>query len=189
MFASLRFLLVGFALFGFAGAAMAQHPCPGYVTTNALSPVPRNAAITLTGRADTRQEELLRSAAAEALRRAGHPVSDQAPFIMSWRGGVSSDGLGGRSGGSVADMFSGSAFQDSDDLHWMQNVPRNTRRAPTGPMRLNGFVELRDRESRRVVWTAVISCVRQGMDDAALFATLANAVVPLIGRTENARQF
>lgn len=187
---ALRLSLLGLSLAGFAAPAFAQHPCPGYVSTNALAPVPRNAAIAVVGRADTRTEEQLRDTVIDALRRGGHPVRDDAPFQISWRGGVSADGLGRSSGGGVADMFSGSVFRDSDDLTWMQSVPRNRRSGPSGPMRVSGFVELRDRETRRVVWTAVVSCTRDAnADQAALFSTLANAVVPMIGQTANARPF
>lgn len=187
---ALSLSLLALGVSGFAGAAQAQHPCPGYVTTNALATVPRNAAIAISGRADTRNEEQLRETVVAALQRAGHPVNEQAPYLMSWRGGVSADGLGRPSGGAVADMFSGSTFRDSDDLHWMQSVPRAGRRASPGAMRLSGFVELRERESRRVVWTAVISCERApNAEQGALFATLANAVAPLIGQTANARPF
>ena len=86
-------------------------------------------------------------------------------------------------------------FQDSDDLSWVQDVPRLGRRgggggggAP-GTVRLNGVVELRERATGRVVWTAVISCDRNGNDQGALIGTLAAAVVPLIGQTVGGRSF
>ena len=55
--------------------------------------------------------------------------------------------------------------------------------------RLNGSVELRDRANGRVVWTAVLSCDRQGDDQAALIGTLVGAVVPAIGHTVAGRAF
>ena len=168
-------------------AAQSQHPCPGFVTANALAPVARTAPIGLAGRAQTETERRIHAAVTTALERTGHRVNDGAALVLSWRGGVSRDGLPG--GGGVADMFSGSAFHDSDDLHWMQDVSRLRERPRPGPLRLSAFVELRERQSRRVVWMAVISCERHGTDEAALFATLANAVAPLIGRSASAQPF
>lgn len=187
---TLSLALLALGLSGLAAPAMAQHPCPGYVTTNALAPVPRNAGIAVVGRADTRSEEQLRDAVVAALQRTGHQVRDDAPFQISWRGGVSRDSLGGPSAGGVADMFSGSMFHDSDDLTWMQGVPSVRRNVRPNPVRLSAFVELRDRSTSRVVWTAVISCTREpNAEQTQLFSTLANAVAPLIGQTLNARQF
>ena len=185
----LRSTLLAAVFLGLAAPAMAQHPCPGYVTANAMGAVPRNTPITISGNADNESERRLREAVVVALQRAGHRVTEDAPFLLSWRGGVSQDGLGRPNSRGVADMFSGSIFHDSDDLHWMQDVPRMSQRPKRGPARLSGFVELRDRESRRVVWTAVVSCERQGFDQAALFGVLTSAVVPLIGRSANAQRF
>lgn len=185
----LRTALLAAAFLGLAAPAMAQHPCPGYVTANAMGAVPRNTPITISGNADNDAERRLRDSVAIALQRAGHPVTDDAPFLLSWRGGVSQEGLGRTHSRGVADTFSGSIFHDSDDLHWMQDVPRTSQRQQRGPARLSGFVELRDRQTRRVVWTAVVSCERQGFDQAALFGVLTGAVVPLIGRSANAQRF
>lgn len=182
-----RSILAGVLVALLAAPAAAQHPCPGHITANALAPVPRQAAVALSGRADSDAETRLRDAVLAGLRRAGHAVREDAPYMLSWRGGLSRDGLG--HGGSVADMFSGSAFHDSDDLHWMQEAPRLGRRAPSGPLRLSGLVELRERDGRRVIWTAMVSCERHGADQDALFAALVGAVVPLIGRTVNAQPF
>ena len=79
--------------------------------------------------------------------------------------------------------------RDSDDLGWMQDVSRTGRRGAVPVRRLNGSVELRDRASGRVVWTAILSCDRQGDDQAALIGTLVGAVVPAIGQTVAGRAF
>jgi hypothetical protein len=61
------------------------------------------------------------------------------------------------------------------------------RRVPT--LRVSGVVELRERASGRVVWTALLSCKRHGADDAALFAHLAHAVAPFLGQAVAGRPF
>lgn len=169
-----------------APAARAQHPCPGHVSATALRPVPATASIMLGGRADSEAERGVRAAVTEALRRSGHPVAEQADYVLSWRGGMVREDAAGAGPMLFAEPDN---FHDSDDLHWMQDVPRMSQRPQRGPARLSGFVELRDRESRRVVWTAVVSCERQGFDQAALFGVLTSAVVPLIGRSANAQRF
>jgi hypothetical protein len=61
------------------------------------------------------------------------------------------------------------------------------RRIPT--LRVSGTIELRERSSNRVVWTAVLTCERHGADDDALFAHLANAVAPWLGQSLAGRPF
>ena len=112
-------------------------------------------------------------------------MAADAPYVISWRGGVSAEG---DNFGGFAHTMQGRSFRDSDDLTWAQNVPRaGGRRVPV--LRVNGLVDLRERSSGRVVWTAVLSSERSGADDEALFAHLAGAVVPLIGQSTAARPF
>ncbi len=165
--------------------AAAQGVCPGRVSANAFAPVPRDAAIAVPDRAGSPNEQRLRAAVLAALQRGGRRVAADAPYIISWRGGVSAEG---DNFGGFADTLQGRSFRDSDDLTWAQNVPRaGGRRVPV--LRVSGVVDLRERSSGRVVWTAVITCERSGADDEALFAQLANAVVPLIGQSAAARPF
>ncbi len=168
-----------------APAARAQHPCPGHVSATALRPVPATASIMLGGRADSEAERGVRAAVTEALRRSGHPVAEQADYVLSWRGGMVREDAAGAGPMLFAEPDN---FHDSDDLHWMQDVPRARRGAPPA-QRLAGVVELRERAGNRVVWTAVFSCARQGNDQAALVGTLAAAIIPLVGQAAAGRPF
>lgn len=168
-----------------AAPALAQSVCPGRISAQAFAPVPRDAAIAVPNRTQTANERTLRDAVLGALANAGRRVDPNGPFILSWRGGITAEG---DNFGGFGDTMQGRTFRESDDLTWNQNVPRaGGRTIPT--LRVNGVVELRDRASQRVVWTAVISCERHGTDDAALFAHLANAVAPLLGQAASGRPF
>ncbi len=169
-----------------AGPAFAQSACPGRISANAFAPVPRDATVAVPDRAGgSPNERALRDAVLGALANAGRRVDADAPFILSWRGGTS---IEGDNFGGFNDRTSGRTFRESDDITWTQNVPRaGGRNVPT--LRVSGSIDLRERATQRVVWTAVITCNRQGRDDAALFAHLANAVVPLIGQPAAGRPF
>jgi hypothetical protein len=174
-------LLAGLA----ATPALAQSACPGRLSANAFAPVPRNAAIAVPDREGTANERRLRGAVLAALRGAGRQVTPDAPYILSWRGGISQEGGSAR---GFADTMQDRSFREGDDLSWAHDVPRfGGREMPT--LRVSGIVELRERASNRVVWTAVLSCERQGTDDEALFGHLANAVAPLIGQPVAGRPF
>lgn len=176
-----------------ATQAAAQPACPGSLSSTALRPVPADAVYGAALRTDSADQELLRDQLFAALRRAGKRVGDPPTHVISWRGGVASGG--GTGGLSTADRLFNDrdAFQDSDDLRWMRDVPRNPRRGGgggMGPIRLSGSVELREVASGRVIWTAVLSCQRDPMaSQAALAATLVGAVVPAIGQTVGGRGF
>jgi hypothetical protein len=168
-----------------AAPAGAQSVCPGRLSANAFAPVPRNAAIAVPDRTGTENERRLRDSVIAALRTAGRQVNADAPYILSWRGGISQEG-GTQLG--FGDTMQDRTFRDGDDISWAQNVPRaGGRQMPT--LRVSGVVELRERSSNRVVWTAVLSCERHGTDDAALFAHLANAIAPWIGQPLAGRPF
>ncbi len=169
-----------------AQPALAQPVCPGRISANAFAPVPRDAAIAVPDRAGgSPNEQRLRRAVLAALQGAGRRVAADAPFILSWRGGVSAEG---DNFGGFGDTLQDRSFRDSDDLSWAQNVPRaGGRRIPV--LRVSGVVELRDRAANRVIWTAVITCERHGTDDDALFGHLATAVAPLIGQSVAGRPF
>ena len=169
-----------------APAALAQSVCPGRISANAFAPVPTGAAVAVPDRRGGSPNEMrLRDAVLAALQRNGRRVAADAPFILSWRGGVSAEG---DNFGGFGDTMQGRSFRDSDDLSWAQNAPRaGGRRVPV--LRVSGVVELRDRAANRVVWTAVITCERHGTDDEALFAHLAGAVAPLIGQSAAGRPF
>lgn len=169
-----------------APAALAQSVCPGRISANAFAPVPRDAAIAVPDRAGgSPSEQRLRRAIVAAVQGNGRRVAADAPFTLSWRGGVSAEG---DNFGGFGDTMQGRSFRDSDDLSWAQNVPRaGGRRVPV--LRVSGTVELRDRAANRVVWTAVITCERHGTDDEALFAHLAGAVAPVLGQSAAGRPF
>lgn len=168
-----------------AGPALAQSVCPGRISANAFAPVPRDAAIAVPDRAQTENERRLRAAVLGALAGAGRRVDANAPYILSWRGGISAEG---DNFGGFADTMQGRTFREGDDLTWAHDMPRmGGRRIPT--LRVSGIVDLRDRASGRVVWTAVLSCERHGTDDAALFSHLAGAVAPWIGQSLAGRPF
>jgi hypothetical protein len=169
-----------------AAPALAQSPCPGRLSANSFAPVPRDAAIAVPDRAGTENERRLRAAVLAALRSNGREVSATAPYILSWRGGISAEGGGGR---GFSDTLQGRSFRDSDDLSWAHDLPRAGRGREVPTLRVSGVVDLRERASGRVVWTAVLSCERHGADDAALFGHLANAVAPWIGRPLAGRPF
>jgi hypothetical protein len=181
----LRLSTLGLLLAGLALPAAAQSVCPGRLSANAFAPVPRHAAIAVPDRAQTASERALREAVLGALANAGRRVDPNAPYILSWRGGISAEG---DNYGGFSDRLQDRAFRESDDLSWAQEVPRmGGRRVPT--LRVSGVVELRERSTNRVVWTAVLSCERHGTDDAALFAHLANAVAPWLGQSLAGRPF
>lgn len=180
----LRFGLAALAALA-ATPALAQSACPGRLSANAFAPVPRNAAIAVPDRAGTENERRLRNAVLAALRTNGREVSANAPYVLSWRGGVSQEGGSTR---GFADTMQDRSFRDGDDLSWAQDAPRmGGRRLPT--LRVSGLVELRERASNRVVWSAVLTCERQGVDDEAMFGQLANAVAPVIGQGVAGRPF
>lgn len=176
-------LLAGLVLA--AGPALAQSVCPGRISANAFAPVPRDAAIAVPDRAQTENERRLRAAVLGALAGAGRRVDANALYILSWRGGISAEG---DNFGGFADTMQGRTFREGDDLTWAHDMPRmGGRRIPT--LRVSGIVDLRDRASGRVVWTAVLSCERHGTDDAALFSHLAGAIAPWIGQSLAGRPF
>ena len=171
------------------GPAVAQGgACPGHLSATALSPVPRDAVYGIALRNDDATGRALRDQLFAALRARGHRVGEPATHMLSWRGSLSTDGIG-RGGSDPFSFRDSDNNRDGDDLGWMQDVPRNARRGGPPVRRLNGSVELRDRTSGRVVWTAVLSCDRQGDDQAALIGTLVGAVVPAIGQTVAGRAF
>ncbi len=175
---ALRPLLLAAMLSG-AAPAFAQSPCPGQISANVFAPVPRNAAVAVPDRpGGSPGERALREAVLAALANAGRQVDANAPYILSWRGGVSVEG---DNFGGFNDRTSGRTFRESDDFSWTHDVPRmGGRTVPT--LRVTGTVDLRERATQRIVWTAFVSCNRQGRDDAAFFAFLANAVAPHIGQ-------
>lgn len=169
-----------------AAPALAQSACPGRISANVFAPVPANAAIAVPDRAGgSPNERALREAAVAALAAVGRRIDANAPYILSWRGGTSVEG---DNFGGFNDNRGGRTFRESDDITWSQNVPRaGGRTVPT--LRVSGTVDLRERASGRVVWTAVLNCNRQGSDDAAVFSHLAQAVAPLIGQSAAGRPF
>jgi hypothetical protein len=182
---ALRLFALGALLLG-AAPAFAQSPCPGQISANVFAPVPRDAAIAVPDRpGGGPNDRMLREAVLAALTQAGRRVEANAPYILSWRGSTSVEG---DNFGGFNDRASGRTFRESDDVTWTQNVPRaGGRTVPT--LRVTGTVDLRERSTQRIVWTAFISCNRHGQDDAALFAFLANAVAPFIGRPAAGRPF
>ncbi|WP_431271295.1 hypothetical protein [Dankookia sp. P2] len=174
------------ALLG-SGQAVAQPACPGHLSATALAPVPRDAVYGVALRNDDATGRALRDQVYAALRAAGRRVGEPATHVLSWRGSLSTDG--GRGGADPFSFRDADNNRDGDDLGWMRDVPRNRRGGAVPARRLNGSVELRDRASGRVVWTAVLSCDRQGDDQAALIGTLVGAVVPAIGQTVAGRAF
>ena len=169
-----------------ATPAVAQSVCPGRISAQAFSPVPRDAAIAVPDRpGGSANERALRGAVLGALANAGRRVDPNGPFILSWRGGITAEG---DNFGGFNDRSSGRTFRESDDITWTQDVPRmGGRTVPT--VRVTGTVDLRERSTQRIVWTAFINCNRQGRDDAALFGFLANAVAPHIGQPASGRPF
>ncbi|MBR0681229.1 hypothetical protein GXW74_12105 [Roseomonas eburnea] len=176
---------VALGLLSGVSPAAAQGVCPGRVSANAFAPIPRDAAIAVPNRTQTESERRLRGAVLAALANVNRRVADNAPFVLSWRGGISVEG---DNFGGFGDTMQDRTFRESDDLSWTSDVPRmGGRRIPT--LRVSGVVELRERASGRVVWTAVLSCQRHGTDDEALFSHLATAVAPLIGQSAAGRPF
>ncbi len=182
---TIRTMLLGALAVAAAMPAAAQGICPGRLSANSFAPVPRDAAIAVPESQGSPNERRLREAVLAALRDNGRQVRADAPYILSWRGGISQEG-GSQLG--FGDTMQDRTFRDSDDITWAQNAPRaGGRQIPT--LRVSGVVDLRERASGRVVWTAVLSCERHGTDDAALFAHLANAVAPWVGRPLAGRPF
>jgi len=169
--------------------AAAQQACPGYLSATTLAPVPPEAMIGIALRNDDATGTALRGALYPALQRAGYRVGEPATHVLSWRGGLAEGGAGRGGGGRGITLGDLDNNRMGDDLGWMQDAPRFGQRGTPPVRRLNANVELRDRASGRVIWTAVISCDRQGQDQAALIATLVGAVVPVIGQTVGGRAF
>ncbi|WP_165838778.1 hypothetical protein [Roseicella frigidaeris] len=168
--------------------AAAQGACPGHLSATALAPLPRDAVLGIALRSDDATSRALRDAAEAALREAGHRVGEPATHRLSWRGSLSAPG-GGRGGSDPFSFRDADNNPDGDDLSWMRDLSPRSRRGATPPQRLTGSVELRDRATGRVIWTALLSCDRQGSDQGALIRTLVGAVVPAIGETVAGRAF
>ncbi len=186
-------LACGAVLFGAAAPARAQHPCPGHISATALRPLPADASFGIALASDEEVQRALRQAALGALRAAGRRVAereDAATHLLSWRGGLGTNG----EAPSVPSLYGPiDSFHDSDDLHWMQDVPRGRaagRARSAARLRLTGVVELHERASGRVAWVAVLSCDRRATGDRdALIGALVGAVVPLIGQSASGRPF
>lgn len=170
------------------GAALAQNACPGHLSATTLAPLPRGAVLGIALRNDDATGRALREATEAALRRVGYRVGEPATHRLSWRGSLSTPG-GTRGGSDPFSFRDADNNPDGDDLSWMQDLSSPRRRGAVPPQRLTGSVELRDRATGRVIWTAVLSCDRQGSDQAALIRTLVGAVVPAIGETVAGRAF
>lgn len=182
----LRLTVFGALLLGTA-PAFAQSICPGRISANVFAPVPHNVAIAVADRPGGSPSDIrLREAVLAALANAGRRVDANAPYVLSWRGGTS---IEGDNFGAFQDNRPGRTFRESDDVTWAQNVPRaGGRTVPT--IRVSGTVDLRDRTTQRIVWTAFINCNRQGRgDEGALFTFLANVVAPYIGQPAAGRPF
>ncbi|WP_424138707.1 hypothetical protein [Roseomonas chloroacetimidivorans] len=166
-----------------------MHPCPGYISANAVRPLPPDARIDVRPTSDSRIDRALREQALFALRAAGRNVGEPATHVLSWRGSL--DVQEGAS--SLPELYgSAEASQGSDDLRWLENLPRQPwrrRAAPPVKLRLDAFVELRDVASGRIVWTGVLSCERRGGDQDALIGVLSRAVAPTVGQTILGREF
>jgi hypothetical protein len=158
--------------------AAAQSACPGVVSASAAASVPAGSSIDLVLANDGPSQVRAREAVRDALRRGGFAVSERPAFTLALRGRA------GIEGGAPFSIEPRDMFHESDDFAWLGGSPRVVRREPVAPraVRINAVVELREAATRRVVWTAVISCERRATDEA-LARHLANAVVPLIGRT------
>jgi hypothetical protein len=160
------------------GLAAAQSLCPGHVSASAAAAVPAGARIDLQLSNDGPTQLRVREVVRAALRERGFQVADRPDFVLAWRGRAA---LGG---GTGFEIESRDMFRDSDDFGWLGASPSLTRRdpRPAPVMRLNAVLELREAASRRVVWTAVVSCERRGTDEQ-LARYLTQVLAPLIGRT------
>jgi len=172
---------------GGSPATAAQHPCPGHLSATALEPVPAGSLFGTTLSDESPTQHLLRERLFESLRATGHKLGDPPTHLLSWRGILGTSGVaGGLADRLQHDMGS---HHDSDDLRWMQALPRSRLHAAPAARWLHAVVELRARESEHVVWIAVLSCERHGSDPEALAETLIGAVVPAIGHTVTIQPF
>lgn len=158
--------------------AGAQSLCPGHVSASAAGAVPAGARLDLQLSNDGPTQLRVREVVRAALRERGFQVTERPDFVLAWRGRAATQG-GGRFEIESRDMF-----RESDDFGWLGAAPSLTRREtrPAPVMRLNAVLELREAASRRVVWTAVVSCERRGTEEQ-LARHLTQVLVPLIGRT------
>ena len=109
-----------------AGQAVAQPACPGHLSATALAPLPRDAVYGVALRNDDATGRALRDQVSAALRASGHRVGEPATHVLSWRGSLSTDGIG-RGGSDPFSFRDADNNRDGDDLGWMQDVPRNRR--------------------------------------------------------------
>jgi hypothetical protein len=158
--------------------AGAQSLCPGHVSASAAAAIPAGARIDLQLNNDGPTQLRVREVVRAGLRERGFVVAERPDFTLAWRGRAASPGSGG------FEIDSRDMFRESDDFAWLGGAPRVARPTarPAPAMRLNAVLEAREAATRRVVWTAVISCERRGTDEE-LARYLTGVLVPLIGRT------
>ena len=159
----------------FAGA---QSLCPGHVSASAAGTVPAGARMDLQLNNDGPTQIRVREVVRDVLRERGFQVAERPDFVLAWRGRAAPGGGGG------FEIETRDMFRESDDFGWLGGAPHVVRRdpRPAPVMRLNAVLELREAATRRVVWTAVVSCDRQGTDEQ-LARYLAEVLGSLIGRT------
>jgi hypothetical protein len=169
---------VALALLLAPGIAGAQSLCPGHVSASAAAAIPAGARMDLQLNNDGPTQLRVREVVRTALRERGFQVAERPDFVLAWRGRAAMGGGGG------FEIETRDMFRESDDFGWLGGAPHVVRRdpRPAPSIRLNAVLELREAATRHVVWTAVVSCDRQGTDEQ-LARYLTGVLVPLIGRT------
>ena len=207
---SLHLFAVALIACGMAGTAPAQSLLPGWkgeISSSDLRRLPPNPVFDVTIYDDTEQNLAFRRQFLEALAKAGYKTADNAPLEFSfatsitWREARLRELENQRRRNKFVDVDEAS-FPDSSDPVLGNESGRDIfgdyrSRPPRIPSsisnaqqdRLDITVELRDRDSGHILWTADLALPLLEMDRARITRSIIGPIIRAIGRNVQHKPF